>query len=165
MLKNLLTLTFIVSAILAWTYLSNTDERTSQQNLQLVENFAFQDLNNKKHTLYDYKDQRIILHFWATWCAPCVKELPELIDLANKHPDNLSIIAIAVADRPKEIEKFISKTGRRTADNFIIGLDPNKAISKEIYNTVKLPESYILTPSLMLKEKITGAYSSWPTYP
>ena len=165
MIKNLLVLALIVSAALTWTYFSNTNERTAQPKSQLVTDFTFQDLNNKKHTLYDYKRQQIILHFWATWCAPCVKELPELIELANKNPDSLSVIAVAVADTPKDIEQFLSKTKKRTADNFIIGLDPKKAISKQIYNTTKLPESFIITPSLTLKEKIVGAYEGWIHYP
>ena len=49
------------------------------KNLKIYENVVFKDANQKDVNLDDYKGKLIILNFWATWCAPCRKEMPQLL--------------------------------------------------------------------------------------
>lgn len=164
MTKNILILLFIITMTAAWTYFSN--EQISKNSLpsEKVSDFKFETLKNEKYSLYDLKGKPVFLHFWATWCAPCIEELPQLIDLAHAQPEKITIIAIAVNDKKKDIQRFLTKTQKDIPDNFIVGLDPEKAISKDLYKTIKLPETYILTPDLVLLEKITGPKDRWKIY-
>ena len=51
-----------------------------------------------------------MVHFWATWCAPCEAELPEFIDLAKKF-EKITFFLIAVNDEEKKIHKFFKRFG------------------------------------------------------
>ena len=52
-----------------------------------IENIEFIKSDGQKVSLNDYKSYPLIINFWATWCAPCKKEMPSLEKLAKNHPD------------------------------------------------------------------------------
>ncbi len=64
--------------------------------------------NQNNATLADFKGKVIILDFWATWCSPCIKSLPELETLQTKYKSDLQVITIT-SDPAERIEKFLSK--------------------------------------------------------
>lgn len=59
-----------------------------------VQAFQFQDTTGKIHKLENYKGRWILVNFWATWCPPCLKEIPDLIAL---HENRKDIMVIGVA--------------------------------------------------------------------
>ena len=62
--------------------------------------------------LADYKDRVILLNFWASWCKPCIKEVPSLMRLqANYDTRDFQIITINIGETKKEIAEFIKKVG------------------------------------------------------
>ncbi|CAB5516181.1 Thiol-disulfide oxidoreductase ResA [Achromobacter anxifer] len=65
------------------------------------------DLNGATHTLSGWKGQPIVVNFWATWCAPCVREMPELDALQKKYP-NVRFVGIGV-DSAANMQKFVEK--------------------------------------------------------
>ena len=79
------------------------------------ENITFKDINNKNINLKAYKNKLIILNFWATWCAPCLEEMPSLDLLqVKKKLDNLIIFPINVGqDNTNKSKKFFEDLGVR----------------------------------------------------
>jgi thiol-disulfide isomerase/thioredoxin len=65
------------------------------------------DLNGTSHSLTDWKGQPIVVNFWATWCAPCVKEMPALDALQKKYP-HVRFVGIGV-DSAANMQKFAEK--------------------------------------------------------
>jgi len=65
------------------------------------------DLNGATHSLADFKGQPMVVNFWATWCAPCVKEMPELDALQKKYP-HIRFVGIGV-DTAANMQKFVEK--------------------------------------------------------
>ena len=159
---NMLILAVVLTLAGLWTYLDQK-KQSPNRSTPTYADFELNALNGKKHTFYDYKARITLVHFWATWCTPCLKELPELIELASRNPKKITVLAFAVADKPEEIHAFLSKANA-IPPNFIIGLDTNKNISENIFGTEELPETFILSSKLTLKDKITGAHDDWIGY-
>lgn len=64
----------------------------------------------QKNKSLEQKDTTLVLNFWATWCVPCVKELPDFIKLANENDQfSKKIILIAVEDELKKVKAFLTK--------------------------------------------------------
>ncbi len=57
--------------------------------------FALTDLQGKTHRLADYRGQYVLVNFWATWCSPCLSEIPELNALQKSHPE-LHVLGVAM---------------------------------------------------------------------
>jgi thiol-disulfide isomerase/thioredoxin len=81
-----------------------------------------------------------LLHFWATWCPPCVGEIPTLTRLADDlhGEDNFRVVLVAVEDEPDKVSKFL---GDELADGVLF--DPNWVTANR-YGTTQLPETYLL---------------------
>lgn len=72
--------------------------------------FALQDLEGKEVSLADQKGQVVLVDFWATWCGPCVQELPHIQAIHQKYRDQGLIVLAVSTDIQKDIvQPFISK--------------------------------------------------------
>ncbi|MGI9330008.1 MAG: TlpA family protein disulfide reductase [Gammaproteobacteria bacterium] len=80
---------------------------------QLVDelpDFTLTDLDGRERNIREWSGQPLLLNFWATWCAPCLREMPLLQTLHQESPDGLKVIGIAV-DRAPAVESFIIEAG------------------------------------------------------
>jgi cytochrome c biogenesis protein CcmG, thiol:disulfide interchange protein DsbE len=74
--------------------------------------FTFKNLDGKEISLSDYKGKVIMVNFWATWCGPCIHEMPDLEKLYQTYKkDGLQIIGLTVSSKAKQIPIKIKKTG------------------------------------------------------
>ena len=90
--------------------------------------------------IYDINGKLFLLNFWATWCAPCIEEMPALQSLHTKFKDRgFQVIGIAVDDTEENVRETIQKFGI----TYPIIID-NKAQSKRQYQVKGFPESFIL---------------------
>jgi len=90
--------------------------------------FSLLDLKGEKHSLSDYKGKVVLLNFWATWCPPCVKEMPSMQRLQDKYQGkDFEILAVNMGEDSTTIEIFLQKM----TINFPILLDSDGAILKQ----------------------------------
>jgi len=69
--------------------------------------FRMTDTNGKTHTLSGYKGKWVLVNYWATWCPPCLEEIPDLIALNENKKNNLVVIGIAMDYRnAKQVTDF-----------------------------------------------------------
>jgi len=156
---NIALFVVVIIAGLGWAYVG--DQRALPNPiLKPATAFEAKTFNGKDIALRDYKGKVTLIHFWATWCPPCIVEFPTLVELAKSKPD-LTVLAIAVKDDKKKIDRFLAKNKIIMPDNFIIAVDPLSEISEKLYGTTKLPESYLLTPTHDIARKIVGAEDNW----
>jgi thiol-disulfide isomerase/thioredoxin len=75
------------------------------QLVDRIPTFTLADARNRPRTLQDWPDRALIVNFWATWCAPCRREIPLLQQLQREHgPEGFQVIGIAVDFRDKVLE-------------------------------------------------------------
>ena len=74
--------------------------------------YSLQDLQGNAQSLSQYQDQWVIVNFWATWCGPCIRELPELVSFADRHLGSAQVVGIAFEKTPiDEIRSFVARFG------------------------------------------------------
>ncbi len=128
---------------------------------QKVPDVALTALDGSKFYLSEYKDQVVLLHFWASWCAPCLEEFPSLLTLVDSFAGKVVLLAISTDDEKSSIDNFLSgykkKYKKSFEQNFVrIAWDPAMEISLNKFNVVHLPETIILDPNLLMVRKIAG---------
>ncbi|MEO1269912.1 MAG: TlpA disulfide reductase family protein [Myxococcota bacterium] len=74
-----------------------------------VSDFTLKDIKGKPVRVSDYKGKVVLVAFWATWCKPCLKEMPELVKLQKKYGDDLVVLAIST-DGPETSSQVPSKS-------------------------------------------------------
>ena len=100
--------------------------------------------------LANYRGQVVLLNFWATWCPPCVQEMPGLIELHHDRPD-LAILAVSIDEDEDAYTHYIE---RRHVD-LITVRDPDQTAAK-LYHTDGWPETYIIDRQGIIRRKIVG---------
>lgn len=121
------------------------------------------DLSGKQVRLHDYKGKIVLLNFWATWCTPCIAEFPQFVNLAKAMPDDLVILAVSIDDDPAVIPKFMKRyvAGYESAKNLKLFSDRDMKISQDMFQTVRVPETIIITPKMMMARKVAGLSIAW----
>ncbi len=114
----------------------------------------------KEIKLSDYKGKVILLNFWATWCPPCRKELPDLSTLSSELKDkDFKMIGVSVDDNQEVLNNFL-KTNNLP---YTILFEPNVLVSKYMdaagQNQNVVPQTYIIDKNGKVVEAIMGARS------
>ena len=81
------------------------------KELKTAPDFNLKDLEGGEVKLSDYRGKVVILDFWATWCPPCIKGIPDFVELQKEYGDKgLAILGISLDQNPKQVlPKFIKK--------------------------------------------------------
>ena len=120
---------------------------------QIAPDFTFTDLVTGKTTkLSDLRDKPVYLNFWATWCPPCVKELPHIQAKYEKYKDRIHFLAISVDSEQEAPAQFISSKGY----TFTVGYGNEREISRA-YNIEAIPASYIIGTDGTIKAQSVGS--------
>ena len=130
-----------------------------QTNLPLpptknIENLGWTLFNQQREKLSDYKGKVIVLDFWATYCPPCLEEIPHLNELKNKYGGNLQIVGLHVGgdeDKP-EVPKFVE----RLKINYALAY-PEDELSMMLMGTNNaIPQTFVFNRTGKLTKKIIG---------
>lgn len=115
--------------------------------------FSVTDTTGKKHSLAAYKGKWVLVNYWATWCPPCLDEIPDLIALHDDKKNNLVVIGIAVDYRSaKQVTDFAD--GMLVSYPIVLGTP--KVIS-QIAPVQGLPTTYLYNPQGKLVGQQVGA--------
>ncbi len=144
------------------SFAENGDKQEQEAAKRLIApNFDFTTISGEAGSLIEHQGKVILLHFWASWCAPCIIEFPDLLALAEKQKENLIVLAISTDQNSDDIEKFLKKIKINIPSNVLIIQDGYKAISQDLYQTIKLPETYVIDTQQGIVEKIIGPEEDW----
>lgn len=114
--------------------------------------FQLSDMDGKPLQLSGYRGKVVVLNFWATWCPPCVDEMPSLNRFQETlAPKGVVVLAVSVDDDEQVLRKFAADHQLKMT----ILRDPGRKVSSQ-YQTYKYPETYILDRQGRLAQKLIG---------
>ncbi len=115
--------------------------------------FKLRDMDGQFVNLSDFRGKVVMVHFWATWCPPCVEEIPTLAYLNQELAGtDFALLAISVDESgASAVGSFLRQKGLSVP----VLLDPDRATAAH-YGTFKFPETYILDRAGIVRYKIIG---------
>ncbi len=97
---------------------------------------------NGSVTLADYRGSYVLVNFWATWCPPCMREMPDLYAYYQAHQsDNFTLLGVNVGEDATTVQSFL----QANHFDFPVGLDASGAVMAR-YGTDSLPSSFLIGP-------------------
>ena len=116
--------------------------------------FTLQDLDGKPFRLSELRGKPVILNFWATWCAPCRKEVPWLVELQNEYgKQGLEIVGVSVGGDEKGVRRFAEQMGI----NYRI-VESDAQVTKD-YDVWVLPTTVFVFPDGSILGRVQGGVS------
>ena len=139
-------------------------QQTSVQQIAVgkeAPDFTLQSMDGKEVKLSDYKGKKVYLKFWASWCGPCKKSMPELMELAAK-PDRdfeiLSVIAPGIQGE-KTVEQFPQWFQDQGYKDIPVLYD-TKATTFQAYQIRSIPTEYLIDSQGKIGKIQFGAISN-----
>jgi thiol-disulfide isomerase/thioredoxin len=124
--------------------------------------FSTIDLQEATVQLSQIKEPIIIINFWASWCTPCLEEIPSLHKLVATFAGKIHLIAVSGDSSIEEMRIFLKSYPELTNKNISIVWDKDKELMK-LYRVNRLPESFILSSDKKLVKKVVGSID-WYTF-
>ena len=157
--RSLLTITFaVVLAAVGMVWIKSLEPPGSPsgslQFLSAAPELPIFDKAGKKTDLAKQKGKVFIVHFWATWCPPCVEEIPALSRFWDKYRtrEDVNLYAISVDKDWKTIDDFMAKN----PSTIPLFHDPGAATAKR-FGTTQYPETYIINDKGRVLFRVQGA--------
>lgn len=109
---------------------------------------------------YDLADQQgefVVVNFFATWCVPCIREHPELVEFDERHRSegDASVVSVVFDSRPAQVREFFDRNG----GDWPVVVDPDGRTALD-YGVAGVPESYLVAPDGRVLVKIEGGVTA-----
>lgn len=133
------------------------DEKDALGGLEIgakAPNFSLKTLDGKQVELSDYKGKKVMLNFWATWCPPCKKEMPDMEKYTQQAGDDVVVLAVNI-DPENDVQAFVEDNGI----TFTIPLDSQSAKNpvNERYKILSIPTTYFIDKKGIIRNKVISA--------
>jgi peroxiredoxin len=103
-------------------------------------------------TLSQLRGKTVLLNFWATWCPPCVQEVPDLVAMQRQMGDKVTVVAVSMDVDESAYQAFTQKN----MQGVLTVRDPDHKSSAE-YGTFAYPESFLIDKNGKIQRKFIGA--------
>ena len=148
--------------VLTFSGITNADWQQPElsHNLTVIsrtipaKDFELEDMDEEKVKLSDYRGKVVLLNFWATWCPPCIREMPSMERLQQKvAAENFKVIAVNQMEDADDVFAF---TGQLEVDpTFEILFDKTSEVSQD-YAVRGLPTTYLIDKKGNLRYRAVG---------
>ena len=128
---------------------------------KLAPDFEISAFDGDRHTLSDFRGKVVYVNFWATWCGPCIEELPEIQVLED---ENAEVVVITVNRRESldDAEGFLADLPNADGGNGVSytvdGIDPDDTLY-DTYRGLGMPVSYFIDPDGVISSLYNGQIS------
>ena len=154
-IKRIIFLSFLIFSNLS--YSDNNNQQLLIKDPKKVETFSAKDINDHKKIISSSEKKILLLNFWATWCAPCIKEIPELLELKKKFKNDVEIYFLSVDSNVKKtVPKFLKKN---KLENLKVLNDEKLKISSK-FGVKVMPTTVIINKEFEEVAQVKG-YVDW----
>ncbi len=144
----------LISSFAGLHFSKSTSSDSQNPQTALFFNSQSKSINNDNIALSRYKNTWLLVNFWASWCAPCREEIPDLNELANKNK-KIKLVGIAI-DEIEAVKKFLNKTPINY-DSLIANDINGVEISKSLGNIKGvLPFTVLIAPNGEIQQAFYG---------
>ena len=140
-------------------YFDQTAQPTSSP-LARAADFTFTTTSGERSSLEAHQGKLVIINFWASWCAPCVKEFPALIDVARKNAADTVLIALSYDLKDEAMMDFLKKMkaqGHNWEDPAILIARDETDVAGKLYGITRFPETLIIDSQGQIRDRFVGA--------
>ncbi len=128
----------------------------------VAEDTTFMRLDGSELRLADYRGRVLLLNFWASWCPPCLKEFPLMLELVRELRGQLVLVAISHDTEREDISAFLAQLrgdygAVLDSEAVQLGWDATMERSQRNFNVVYLPETFVIGPDQTILRKVVGA--------
>jgi thiol-disulfide isomerase/thioredoxin len=106
----------------------------------------------KTVSLSQFRGKPVVLNFWATWCPPCVEEVPSIVAMQKEMGDKIVVLAVSI---DVDNDAYTQFTAKRMPGVLTVR-DGDQKVSS-LYGTYGWPETYIIDPNGVIRRKLIGA--------
>lgn len=142
-----LVLTVVLLLSLAGCYSGSRPPRIGSK----APDFTIKD-SDRTLTLSQYEGKPVVLNFWATWCPPCIEEMPSLVQLQERLNGKVTVIAVSLDVDDNAYHRFI----KDHQVNLTTIRDKDQR-SNSLFGTYKFPETYVIDSKGVIRRKFIGA--------
>lgn len=96
--------------------------------------------DGRQVSFQEFEGKTVFLNFWATWCPPCIAEMPDIEDLYEKTGDKVAFVMISLDEDPEKAKQFIQRKDLDLPVYFLASQLPS------VYNPRSIPTTYVLSP-------------------
>ncbi len=158
-LLGLLIIVALILLVLRFQKMGNPQQEINFNQLKpkegyLAPKFTLRNLRGNLEGLDDHAGKVIVVNFWATWCAPCVKEMPSFETLYRRfRSQGLTVLAVSLdKDRSAKVQEFVDKYKL----SFPVLLD-TEGVAEKLYPSFTIPFTYVIDKQGRVVARIDGA--------
>lgn len=132
---------------------TNQAVSTGSQVGQTLPDFLLTTTSEETFRLSDYRGKTVVINLWATWCTPCVNELPNFQKLQSAHPDDVKVLAIHSDMVTDDVKKYLSAYEY----TFSFAIDETGEVISSLGGSTMLPQTIVINADGTVTYNLVGS--------
>ena len=155
-MKKKITAILVILLVLGLVATSCPAEAPAPEIGKLAPDFELDTLDGQTLVLNQLKGKPVLLNFWATWCGPCIHEMPFLQQVYEDWPEEtLVLLAINIQESSSDVSQFMQSQGL----SFTVLLDSQAAVAQQ-YNVMGIPSTFFIDSDGVIQDIKIGSFQS-----